>query len=122
MDINISACIIAKNEEKHISDCMKSIESCVDEIIVVDTGSTDKTIEMAERFGCKVIRSDWQDDFSLSRNIALDAASKKYILVIDADERLLNPEEVRGVLEKSNPATGGWLINVRSLLINVGIC
>ncbi|OGU16200.1 MAG: hypothetical protein A2X61_13040 [Ignavibacteria bacterium GWB2_35_12] len=114
MDINISACIIAKNEEKHISDCMKSIESCVDEIIVVDTGSTDKTIEMAERFGCKVIRSDWQDDFSLSRNIALDAASKKYILVIDADERLLNPEEVRGVLEKSNPATGGWLINVVS--------
>ncbi|MCL5991705.1 MAG: glycosyltransferase [Bacteroidetes bacterium] len=114
MDKNISACIIAKNEEKHLSECLDSIVSYVDEIIVVDTGSTDKTVEIAERFGCKVIRSDWQDDFSVARNTALDSATKKYILVIDADERFLNPEEVSNVIENRNPETGGWLINVVS--------
>ncbi|MBI5326520.1 MAG: glycosyltransferase [Ignavibacteriae bacterium] len=114
LDITVSACLITKNEEKHIFDCLKSIESCVDEIIIADTGSIDKTIEIAEKFGSKVFRSVWQDDFSFARNTAIDEATKRYILVIDADERLLNPEELKKTIELSNPSTGGWLINVES--------
>ncbi|TAL68441.1 MAG: glycosyltransferase [Bacteroidetes bacterium] len=114
MELSVSACIITKNEEKHLRDCLKSIESCADEIIVVDTGSTDKTVEIADRLGCKVIITEWQDDFSYSRNIALNSATKNFILVIDADERLLNPEELKSAIENKGPSTGGWIINVVS--------
>lgn len=114
MSTSVSACIIVKNEEKHLPECLESIKSCADEIIVVDTGSTDNTISIAEGFGCKVIKTSWMDDFSQARNIALDAATKNYILVIDADERLMNPDDLHKIIENKNSLTGGWLINVIS--------
>jgi glycosyltransferase involved in cell wall biosynthesis len=114
LEIKISVCIIARNEEKLLPDCLKSVQSCADEIIVVDTGSNDKTIEIAENFGCKVIKIEWNDDFSFARNIGLDAAKYPCILIIDADERLLNPEKVKHILEGSKPNTGGWLLRIVS--------
>ncbi|WP_297637961.1 glycosyltransferase family 2 protein [uncultured Clostridium sp.] len=92
MNKTISACIIAKNEEKSLERCLESLENIVDEIILVDTGSADKTVEIAKRFGVKVYFEKWEDDFSKARNKALDYATKEYILYIDCDEYLVGKE------------------------------
>lgn len=86
--MGISACIISKNEEKNIKRCLDSIVNVVDEIILVDTGSTDKTIEIANIYNCKVIQIPWNNSFSEARNISLDNAKCEWILVIDCDEEV----------------------------------
>ncbi|MGL6107249.1 tetratricopeptide repeat-containing glycosyltransferase family 2 protein [Romboutsia sp.] len=86
--MGISACIIARNEEKNIDSCLKSIADVVDEIILVDTGSSDKTIEVAKSYGAKVFFRKWDNDFSAARNKSLDMATHEWILVIDCDEVL----------------------------------
>jgi glycosyltransferase involved in cell wall biosynthesis len=82
----ISQCIIAKNEEDNIGHCLSHIKSVVDEQIVVDTGSTDRTVEIAEKLGAKVFNFDWVDDFSAARNFALDKARGDWIIFLDCDE------------------------------------
>ncbi|MGL4848008.1 MAG: glycosyltransferase [Clostridium sp.] len=89
MSSTISACIIAKDEEKHIGTCLKSLQGVVDEIIVVDTGSTDRTVEIAKSYGAKVYFKKWDNDFSLVRNEALEKATMDYIIYIDCDEYLV---------------------------------
>lgn len=84
----ISACIITKNEEHNLPDCLDSLKLWVDEICLADTGSTDGTVALAEEYGCKVSLVDWNDSFADARNASLDMAEKEWILVIDADERL----------------------------------
>ncbi len=111
---DISVCIIAKNESEMIRDCLASVAPIAEEIIVVDTGSTDNTKDIAYSFGAKVIDCPWENDFSKARNRALDAARCKYILSIDADERLLNPFELQNTLEKASHEVGGWLLKVTS--------
>lgn len=86
--MGISACIIAKNEEANIERCLKSLKGAVNEIIVVDTGSTDKTIEIAKKHNAKVYSIKWEDDFSKARNYSLDMATETWALVIDCDEEL----------------------------------
>lgn len=86
--MSISACIISKNEEKNIKRCLDSIKDLVDEIIIVDTGSMDETINIAEGYGAKIIRTSFDDDFSLCRNLALERATKDWILCIDCDESI----------------------------------
>ena len=87
--MKISLCIICKDEEKKIARCINSIKSVVDEIIVVDTGSTDGTIQIAERLGAKIFKVLWEDDFSKPRNYALDRSSGDWIIFLDADEYLM---------------------------------
>ena len=82
----ISLCMITKNEENYIEDCINSVKSIVDEIIVVDTGSNDKTKAIAQRLGAKLIDHKWKDDFSEARNESLKQATGDWILVLDADE------------------------------------
>jgi (heptosyl)LPS beta-1,4-glucosyltransferase len=82
----ISAIVITKNEEKMISDCLRSLEF-VDEKIVVDTGNTDNTNNIARSFGARVIKSDG-DDYSKFRNDGFLSASHDWILFVDADERV----------------------------------
>lgn len=82
----ISVCIIAKNEEKRIERCLSSVKPCGFEIIVVDTGSTDKTREIASRYADKVLDFTWCDDFSAARNFSLQAASNNWIFMMDCDE------------------------------------
>ena len=84
--MKLSACMITKNEEMNIALCIEKIQSQVDEIIVVDTESTDKTIELAQANGAKVFSYQWQGDFSAARNFALRQAQGEWILFLDADE------------------------------------
>ncbi len=82
----ISVCIIAKNEESRIEQCLASIKPCGFEIVVVDTGSTDRTKEIAARYADKVLDFQWCDDFSAARNFSLQEASNNWIFMIDCDE------------------------------------
>lgn len=82
----ISVCIIAKNEEARIERCLASIKPYDFEIIVVDTGSTDRTKEIAFQYTDKVLDFEWCDDFSAARNFSLHAASNNWIFMIDCDE------------------------------------
>lgn len=117
-ELELSVCIIAKDEEQMLAECLKSINGIASEIILVDTGSEDKTIEIAYSFGAKVIQTNWEQDFSKARNLALSYASKPFILSIDADERLINPEILKHELTNASDDTGGWLIEVISETIN----
>ena len=84
----ISLCTIVKNEEKFITQCLESVKNVVDEIVLVDTGSTDNTIEIAERYDAKVYIHPWQNSFSEARNYALQFVTGEWILHLDADEEL----------------------------------
>lgn len=91
--MSLSLCIIVKNEEHSLPKCLSSVKNIVNEIVVVDTGSTDKTREIARKFGAKVYDFQWCDDFSIARNEALKYVTGKWVLVLDADETL-KPEIV----------------------------
>jgi len=82
----ITLSMIVKNEEKHLAKCLESVKNVVDEIVLVDTGSTDKTLEIAERYSAKIFHFKWIDDFAAARNFALSHASGDWILYLDADE------------------------------------
>ncbi|AGF52921.1 slr0626 [Synechocystis sp. PCC 6803] len=84
----LSLCMIVQNEAAFLGDCLASVASLVDEIVIADTGSTDNTVEIATQAGAKVITVPWQDDFALARNQALAATTGDWVLVLDADERL----------------------------------
>ena len=89
----LSVCMIVKNEQRFIRDSLESIKSVADEIIVVDTGCTDKTIEIVREYTTKVFPFQWVDDFSAARNASIKHAKSDWILWLDADERL-RPESV----------------------------
>lgn len=86
--LQVSVCIIAKNEEKYIEQCLKSVLQYGFEIIVVDTGSSDRTKELAEKYTDKVFDFEWCSDFSMARNFCAGKASNDWILVIDCDEKI----------------------------------
>jgi tetratricopeptide (TPR) repeat protein len=86
--MRVSATLIVRDESAFIEACLKSLIGLVDEIVVVDTGSTDDTIDKACRFPIKLHSFEWCEDFSAARNFAIDQASSDWILYIDADERL----------------------------------
>jgi glycosyltransferase involved in cell wall biosynthesis len=84
--ITISLCMIVKNEEDAIGRCLESVRDIVDEIVIVDTGSTDRTKEIVRTFGANVFDFEWIDDFSAARNYAFAQATCEYILWLDADD------------------------------------
>lgn len=86
--ITISLCMIVKNEEKMLARCLDSVAMLADEIIIVDTGSTDATKEIARRYTEHVYDFQWIDDFSAARNFAFSKANMEYIYSADADEIL----------------------------------
>lgn len=88
----ISLCMIVKNEEMHIARCLDSIAKLVDEIIIVDTGSTDQTVEIASHYTPKVYSYPWKDDFSDARNYSFSKASMDYCMWMDADDILEEAE------------------------------
>lgn len=84
----ISACMIVKNEEELLPDCLASIKDWVHEIVIVDTGSSDRTIEIAKENGAVVYEMEWKDDFAKARNYSISKATEDWIFIIDADERV----------------------------------
>ena len=86
--VTITLCMIMKDEEAVLSRCLESVRGLVSEVVIHDTGSRDRSIEIAEEFGAKVIRGKWENDFSKARNIALSHATGDWILVLDADEEI----------------------------------
>ena len=97
--IVLSACMMVKNEEEMLPACLESIKNQVDEIVIVDTGSTDRTVEIAEGFGARLFHHPWQNDFSLHRNQSISYARGQWIFIIDADE-VLAPSTVRGLRDE----------------------
>lgn len=96
--ISISLCMIVKNEEAVLSRCLKSCKNIFDEIIIVDTGSSDNTKNIAKQFTNKVYDFFWQDDFSLARNFSFSKATCDYIMWLDADD-VIPAKSVKKLLE-----------------------
>ena len=91
--MSLSLCMIVKNEENTIERCLESVKDIVDEMIIVDTGSTDDTIKVAEKYGAKIFFYKWNNSFSNARNYSLSKASKDWILIMDADDELKNEDK-----------------------------
>ena len=103
--------MIVKNEERFLEQCLRSVADVADEICIVDTGSTDRTIEIARSFGANIIEREWRNDFAWARNEALKVATKRWVLMLDADEQLV-PESKPALVELKNaPAwnVGAWV-------------
>jgi len=84
----LSCCMIVRNEERHLRRCLQNVSPYVDEIVIVDTGSQDKTVEIAKEFTEKIYFHPWENDFSKHRNQSISYATGDWILQIDADEEL----------------------------------
>ena len=94
----VSLCMIVRDEQEHLGRCLESVREAVDEIVVVDTGSVDRTIEIAESFGARILHEEWRGDFAAPRNTAIEAATGDWILVLDADEELIDGARIRELL------------------------
>ena len=97
LKVKISFCAIAKNEERCIARCLESLHGICDEIIVVDTGSTDRTVEIAKAHGARVCHFKWINDFSAAKNYALDQATGDWVVFLDADEYFSNERSAKAV-------------------------
>lgn len=86
MEIKLSACTIARNEARNIVKSINSYKEYVDEIVIIDTGSIDDTVEVAKKAGAKVLNYEWVNDFSEAKNFALDNCSGDWVIFLDADE------------------------------------
>jgi len=108
---SLSLCMIVKNEADFLEKAINSVKEIVDEIIIVDSGSTDNTKEIAKKFNAKFIEHKWDNDFSKARNVSLKHATKDWILALDADETL-SKEDLQKIKEliKNNEYDGYMLI------------
>ncbi len=100
--MKISLCMIVKNEESNLNRCLKSIYNAVDEIIIVDTGSNDKTKEIAKLYTNKIYDFKWENDFAKARNYSLSKAKYDYILWLDADDYLTQNNNIKLIKLKEN--------------------
>ncbi len=100
---HLTVCIIARNEERFLAQCLESVRGIANQIVVVDTGSTDRTVEIARERGAEVYSFPWCDDFSAARNAALEHATGDWILILDADEEMpaSQHEALRADMKKS---------------------
>ncbi len=87
-EITLSLCMIVRNEEQDLAACLTEIQPIVDEIVILDTGSGDRTVEIARSHGARVFDGEWRGDFALARNTALRHCRGRWVLSLDADERL----------------------------------
>ena len=112
----LSVCLITKNEEKFLGQCLASVRGLAAQIIVVDTGSTDRTVEIAKEHNAEVHQFTWCDDFSAARNVALAHATGDWVLQLDADEELL-PEHRETIIKEIQAAT---VMAYRLPIIDIG--
>ncbi|MGG4548791.1 glycosyltransferase [Rossellomorea marisflavi] len=105
--------MIVRNEEENIGECLEGIKNFVDEVIVVDTGSTDNTKEIAERYSAKVYDYEWNNDFSRARNYSIAQATSEYILILDADESISDPEALKNDIKLNKDC---YLIGINNFI------
>ena len=113
----LSVCMIVKNEERFLEDCLRSVKNVADQIVVIDTGSTDRTKEIAQKYDAEVHSFVWQDNFAAARNASLKYAKGDWILWLDADERLL-PEsapKLKALLKPERKAVA-YLATIKSMM------
>jgi glycosyltransferase involved in cell wall biosynthesis len=91
-DVQLSLCMIVKNEAHQLRRCLDSVQELVDQVVVLDTGSTDETVAIAQEYRAQVERFEWNDDFSAARNASLQYATGDWVLVLDADEELVTAQ------------------------------
>ena len=114
----LSVCIIAKNEEKNLLRCLESIKGIADEVILVDTGSFDKTISIAEKYNAKIIEFPWEKNFSTARNKALEMATKDWILCLDCDEALDSSQVYEIKRKLKNSKNLGFRLKLANVIDN----
>lgn len=117
-ETSISLCMIVKNEQAFLCPCLNSIKHLVDEMIVVDTGSEDRSADIARVYGAEVFRETWRDDFALMRNISLEKASGDWILILDADETIA-PQDfdtIRQLVQSENEKASAYAFQTRNYL------
>lgn len=110
----VSLCMIVKNEERSLPSCLNSVRGAVDEVIVVDTGSTDQTVQLARQQGAAVIPFNWCDDFAAARNRGLAAATGDWILFLDADEILDDKARVELPLWSTQKGVDGFFLQIHN--------
>jgi len=115
-NIAISLCMIVKNEEKNLPGCLESVKGLVDEIIIVDTGSKDSTVKIAEKYDAGIYYYVWNDDFASARNYSLEPAKGEWILCLDADEELNeeNREKLFKLISRAEKSSIAYNLNFRS--------
>ncbi len=111
----VSLCLIVKNEEKTLKRCLQSVVDLVDEIIVVDTGSEDESVNIAKEFGAKIGTFKWNQNFSEARNYAISLATKEWIFFIDADEYLRREDSVKLIQAFNDFSYDSYVVKVLSL-------
>lgn len=118
----ISGCLIVKDEAETLERCIKSMLPILDELIIVDTGSTDNTIEIARKYTDKVYNYTWQDDFAAARNFAISKASKEWIIFLDADEYFSERslKNIRKTINEENGKADAFMINGYNILLSSG--
>lgn len=113
--VHISAPLIVKNEEKFIRNCLESLKDFVDEIIIVDTGSTDKTKEICKEYTDKIYDYKWNDSFADARNFSLSKCTGNWILRVDGDEELTLSFKVDAYNEMVNNAGDAYLVPIQNI-------
>lgn len=112
--IRLALVMIARNEANNIARCLESVKPYVDEMIVLDTGSTDETVSIAEKAGARVYHFEWIDDFSAARNKALDYSDADWNIILDADEWIeANPDQLAPTILGKEPFIGVVAVNSR---------
>lgn len=109
--MDLCAIILTKNEEKHIAEAVENAFQCADEVLVVDSGSTDDTTEIARQKGARVVFRQWDNDFSAQRNFALSQTKATWVLYLDADERMNEDmcAHIRNIVSGQEPGQYGMI-------------
>jgi tetratricopeptide (TPR) repeat protein len=117
---SLSACMIVKNEEEQIARCLASLKPVADEIIIADTGSTDRTRDICRAFGAQVYDFTWTNDFSEARNFSMSKARGQWVLIHDADE-VISPRDygkLRAILSQDHPKPVAYSLVTRNYSID----
>lgn len=114
--IRLSLSMIVRDEEEFLPGCLASVQDIVDETVIVDTGSRDRTVDIARQAGATVIETEWQGDFSIARNRSLDACQGEWVLYLDADERFAGGQSAEIASMLAQPRADAYQLLVRSTL------
>lgn len=106
--MSLTAALIVRNEESTLSSCLESVRDAVDRIVVVDTGSQDRTRDIAREYGADVYRFAWRHDFAAARQFSFDCASGGWIFWFDADDVVVNAAAIRETTEAATPEVDGF--------------